>query len=361
MRVFPIILSASLLCGALISPLWAQDKNLTEKPAACLWEAVSLYDQPGSKKAVVAIHFGEQITLTGELQKHSDNRMYVEAVSADGKEGWIHEYLIAPSGVAATVLNTSTMYERPNAATTVTGISFVEGELVIVVMDDFRDDWMHVIAPRRKREGWIRGLNNISTDIADIEAAALIAKAQKDTLKTVRIARLEALRESPIVAKSQLSAILENRIAMENNAPAVVKPATPPAPKPAVSRDISTNPTESSGLANARINPAGKNPAQEVVDVNTNKVFNKFTETGDVFIVEGNTNRANEFFCYHKTLKIGSTVFLSLPDNAGSIKLTVTDRLGKDRNAIIGISKELAETLTSMGSKKASIVYYQEK
>jgi SH3-like domain-containing protein len=363
---------------SIVPVLYGQDETSSLQQtlitkAACAWESVPVRVEPGTKgKSVATVYFGEIVTYLGQKETlEADKRTYQLIRTADGKEGWIHEYLFIENGVVAVLTRDMPIYKRPGTATTVTGMSFIAGELVI--LDQFEGEWMHISARKKERTGWVKGKDDIKVEERDIEAASLIFKADQDSLASVRIIRLEALRNNPTITSSSLGGLLEAKIAGYKN-PASAAQATRGIGLDQQPRDPSQYYTPSSGSANAANRFGSTTSAsaaasrtiayiEEIADVNTGEKYMKHTEEGTILEVLGPAKRENEFFAYHKTLPIGSEVFLQIPDNGGFIKLTIVDKLSPTRNESIALSKACIRAVygNATASQRAKIIYYTEQ
>lgn len=356
-----------LLLSGLLLPLSAQSSlDALQQPilqtAVCVWDGLSPRDQPGNKgKTMGTVYFGETVTLLGPSEVYEgDKRTYVLVRTADGKEGWVHEYLFVRNGVVGVITADLPVYKKPNSATTVTGTEFVAGDMV--VMDQAEQDWVHLVTRRKERMGWAKVGDNITFEEADLEVAAMIYKAEQDSLVDVRVARLHKLQSNPMVTKSSLGPLIETRLLAYTDPGKATGTST---------RSVASTPSAVPAGATARVSqPAGATarmtqPAgptmvrQSVADINTGREYTKIVEEGKVLEVSGPASRTNELFCYHKTLPIGSEVYLTIPGNDGFVKLRVADRLGSGHQEVIAMSREGMKAFFGTTSPdRAQIVYY---
>ena len=93
--------------------------------------------------------------------------------------------------------------------------------------------------------------------------------------------------------------------------------------------------------------------------MDTNKSYNRVTETGTIMEVDGPRRPKNKYWCYHKTRPIGSEVLLHVP-GGGIVKLEVVARLRPNNKNAIGLGKQvLEEVYGSRFAKTASFSYPQ--
>lgn len=85
------------------------------------------------------------------------------------------------------------------------------------------------------------------------------------------------------------------------------------------------------------------------------KAMGNKVETGS-YLVVSNPDEKNKYYGYHKTLPIGSTVRLLIPNNEGYIDVKIVNRIKADRAEIMGLSPDCARII-GKGNKNISIRY----
>ena len=148
--------------------------------------------------------------------------------------------------------------------------------------------------------------------------------------------------EGEYLTPSDLSA-LNNSQAAATNRPATTQP-------PAASAYTRTNATP----APAPVKPATPSNSvvlQDVFDAQTGKMYQRVKESGTFQAVQGPKKPATMYFAYHKTLPVGSKIWLEVPGGFGLVQLEVVAPLRADNPNIIGLGDECIKAL--FGNKTA--------
>jgi len=311
--------------------LWGQSYPLFQSSPGtltCVWNKVPLRQGPGKTGAYVSrVFFGEQVEKLGEeAYVPEEKRTYVRVRTTDGKSGWVHEYLFVPSGTAAVVLQAGQIYDRPNTPSTITMKSFEPGE--IVVMENAVGDWVHLVGREKKKAGWIKGLHKITVDQRDIEFATLLASAREDKPGPKQQEKLAALLEAAQQAGSVLTPLIASLRAGSEGNPELIASRGDEA--------IRVSPSQSS-LVLPRAIPADLR-TETVRDPFSGQLREETIESGSIYPIQGPASPRTPFYAYHKTLPIGSRVFLRLPGDQGVVALEIVNRLREDNPHMLGMS-----------------------
>ncbi|MEZ4776982.1 MAG: SH3 domain-containing protein [Bacteroidia bacterium] len=316
----------------------------------CVWSESPVFSEPDKRAAIVAVmQFGEEASSLGEeayvaLEKNN----YLKVRGADGKVGWVNEFLFVPEGGAAVVLAEGRVYRRPNTISTVTMDFFLPGE--IVIMEDVVGQWVKLVSRNREKTGWIEGLEKVSVEPADIELATLMHRVDEEPSSAMRKTLLEELLALAGNSRTEMYDLILARYEGEtknNRTLADLGQST------TGTRTRSLEAATSSGEGVYR--SAG---TEEVFDPKTGKMRTRITETGKVYEVLGPQNPRTIYFAYHKTLPIGSKIQLHFPDNSGFVELEIVNRLRKDNPAIIGLSRACLQTVFGRTDPGEAIIEY---
>ncbi|MEL7340185.1 MAG: hypothetical protein AAGM67_06840, partial [Bacteroidota bacterium] len=291
------------------------------------------------------------------------------------------------NGGVVVITETMQIYETPNSRGTVTGESFTAGE--IVILDDFQNGWVHLTNKRKEHTGWIQGYDKLSLEAADIEAAALFAEALKIPEKERRKTALLTITQGRGQDISpEMALVIDEAVRATEPRPVYTNTNS----NPNVNDDFVYYPNGEDGLSSDASNlgdfgsggfaettvpvnypnavPMESAPEQKynafvekVVDRETGRYYNRVIETGGIQPVKAK-KPANIYYCYHKTLPIGSTVLMEVPGTGAYVQLEVIARLRADNPNVVGLGGELIKKVFGEISAKnvysATIVYPQQ-
>lgn len=358
--------SALLLACCMLAALPALVAQASADPAlyTCVWNNVPVKDAPGKTGANTSvIQFGEAVEFMGDkAYLPEEKRTYIRIRTADGKTGWVHEYLTIPGGSPAVVLGEGVIYKRPATPSTITATRFEAGELV--VLEATAGEWISLIGLERKKAGWIQGLDLISTDVRDIELCALMnqARSEKDPLR--RTERMQAIAGLAQDARSPLAASFAAQADEARRLPpAPVYADAPARPAPAQLAPVQQEPAARS-VSRSAVLPAVAPPAQpalrtqRMIDESTGTEIAYIFETGGAYEVKGPDQPRSVYYAYHKSLPIGSTVRIQVPGNSGFVDLQVVNRLRSDNPNVVGLSRECMEALFGSRSPGQVTIFY---
>ncbi|RMG28835.1 MAG: hypothetical protein D6730_04940 [Bacteroidetes bacterium] len=177
----------------------------------CVWDHSGLRESPGKRGTYITpVYFGEQVELLGESQYlPAEKRTYIKIRLADGKEGWVNQYLFAEKAFLAVITKSTDIYRRPDFMT-LKDEKFEEGEIVAVA--EVRNDWIKVIGEKHHKSGWITASEAFSIHPNDI----LIARLYRDAMNKENAYQQEkALQEIAITYRqdfSQLTQLVQNTL-----------------------------------------------------------------------------------------------------------------------------------------------------
>ncbi|MEO0898503.1 MAG: hypothetical protein AAFY71_18970 [Bacteroidota bacterium] len=312
-------------------PSWSQITDLSDKANSsltCVYEAVGLRNAPGRKaKYLQKINFGEQVQGLGETSYvPSEKKTYVKVNLADGKVGWIHEYLFLEDGFLGVVLEKARIYERAGTPTTITFDSFEAGD--IVVQKSIKNGWIFLTTKNRKKFGWVKKENLISNRIGDIEAASLWEKAQKLPEKE------RAARIAQIISKAEQNGSAVARIMQGKPALPTPEETLEEATKrksPTITRSTPAKPLPDSEKSSRKME-------LDVWDRASGKYITEIIETGPATAIKQGIKHPDPYYAFHPSLPPGSRVRMDIPGTKGFVELTIIDKLEEDNDAIIALS-----------------------
>lgn len=308
-------------------------------------------------KTIGVIRFGEIVRWNGESQYVADeSRTYLKVQAVDGAVGWVHEYLFVKGIGLGVILQGGLIYKRPQTVTTVTTDQFMPGELVIV--EGFSNNWIGLAGKRKAKKGWIEGRNKVSMEDRDVLLASLMmsVEAEKDPKK--RQKQMELVYQQANQVGSPMAEVVRSRSGNNN-----MSPSTSPTINNATnttSRDIAANsptrerpmPTVSADNSNIYF--------RSIKDPKTGQIRRETVETGGIYLVNGPPKANSIYFAYHKTLPIGSTLRVQIPNTQGFVELKVVSRLRNDNPAMVGLHPDCVQAIYGdYMPKEISIIYPQ--
>lgn len=160
--------------------------------------------------------------------------------------------------------------------------------------------------------------------------------------------KLEFISFQPV---SEISREMPSAEATQTTASVTVEAPEISAPATSVSSETQRLTAEAAAPVNVS---APANVATETIVEPSANMGNKI-ESG-TFLVVSNPEEKTKYYAYHKTLPIGSTVKLMIPNNAGYIDVKIVNRIKADRAEILGLSPDCARII-GKGNKNVSIRY----
>lgn len=345
----------SLLCGLSI-PLFGQAPT-AKTELYCAWESVSMKDGPGkSAKTIEVIRFGEIVRWSGESQYVADeSRTYLKVLAVDNRVGWVHEYLFVKGIGLGVVLEGGLIYKRPQTVTTVTTDQFMPGDLVIV--EGFSGNWIGLAGKRKAKKGWIEGKNKITMEDRDILLASLMmsVEAEKDPQK--RKKQMELVYQQASQVGSPIASVVRSR---SGNTRAANTPSLLSSAGTQSSQNIeSTRPSRERPMPVVDEDNSNRY-FRSVKDPQTGQIHRETIETGGIYLVNGPSKGNSVYFAYHKSLPIGSTLRIQIPNTEGFVELKVISRLRRDNLAMVGLHPDCVQAIYGdYVPKEISIIYPQ--
>lgn len=164
-----------------------------EKPAVCVWDQISVRQEPASKsKWLTSISLGETLTSLGKtaIDSADKNREYVQVRLADGTEGWSIADFIIPEASVGVFLDENAIYKRPDLLTK-TEDKF--SQLDIVAVKSVEGEWMEVVGQRTGGKwletGWVKEGNlsqkDIDVAVAKFAKSALTKSSDEEKLEGI--------------------------------------------------------------------------------------------------------------------------------------------------------------------------------
>lgn len=346
------------------------------------YQNIRLYKKPGrgaeQKGTVLFTEELRHLGMEGYVKSDGHNYLYVK--TSRGVKGWVQSNYVVQNGGVVVLTDNMSIYETPNSRGTVTEGKFYAGE--IVILDDFQNGWVHLTNKRKEFSGWIQGYEKLSLEPADIEAAALYAEAlkipenerRKTALLTITQGRGQDI--SP-----DMALVIDDAVRATDPKPVYTNP------NPSFNDDFVYYPNGEDGLStdagnfdgfadnNAPVNYPSATPlelpaeqkynayVEKVVDRETGRYYNRVIETGGIQPVKAKKS-SSIYYCYHKTLPLGSTVLLEVPGTGAYVQLEVIARLRADNPNVIGLGGDLIKKVFGEISAKnvyaATVVYPQQ-
>ncbi|MCB0841955.1 MAG: SH3 domain-containing protein [Bacteroidetes bacterium] len=184
--------------------------------AICLWGQAGLRSAPGrgsDAKWVSGISFGEIVLLTGntkEIQEQDRARNYLEMELSDGKSGWSYDYLFAVNAERGVAKQDIDIYKRPEL-TTFDGDKFERGEVLAYIKGD-KEGWYEAFGKEKKKSGWVRSVDAISTDEVDVTVSILVDKANEETNPAKKQELLENISNNNTFKQSVLIDMVDSQL-----------------------------------------------------------------------------------------------------------------------------------------------------
>ncbi|GAB4412836.1 MAG: hypothetical protein OHK0039_19190 [Bacteroidia bacterium] len=331
--------------------------------SVCVWGNIILHEVPGrNSRNIGEIVYAEELTHLGkEALVRSEKRNYIWVRTRDGKTGWVNETYVVRNGGVVVVLTDATIYGRPETFSSATDQQFAAGE--ILVLSDFQNDWVFLTGIRKEKSGWIKGYEKLSVETGDIETATMLARAQAEPDLETRRSNLQKLMQFRSGATPEMMAVVRNAYNATLPQPAPTNPSARPAvddqslvyydvPFYEGGEDAFSNATSRPAQTSAQpvmpltpAPPAYQRIEREVIDMETGKSYVRVYESGTIQPVKAK-NPPSIYYCYHKTLPIGTKVLLSVPGYEGKyVPLEVIARLRPDNSHMLGLGGEVIKAV----------------
>jgi len=318
---------------------------------------VSIKNGPGKvAKTIGVIRFGEIVRWNGESQYVADeSRTYLKVQAVDGAVGWVHEYLFVKGIGLGVILQGGLIYKRPQTVTTVTTDQFLAGELGIV--EGFSNNWVGLAGKRKAKKGWIEGRNKVSMEDRDVLLASLMmsVEAEKDPQK--RQKQMELVYEQANQVGSPMAEVVRSR---SGNTRASTNPTILTSAAAQTSREVVSEAPSRERPMPVVAEDNSNRYFRSVKDPQTGQIRRETVETGGIYLVNAPPKSNSIYFAYHKTLPIGSTLRIQIPNTQGFVELKVVSRLRNDKPAIVGLHPDCVQAIYGdYVPREISIIYPQ--
>ncbi|MEL6845681.1 MAG: hypothetical protein AAFP02_20950, partial [Bacteroidota bacterium] len=279
-----------------------------------------------------------------------ESRTYLQVVAVDGARGWVHEYLFVKGIGLGVVLQGGFVYKRPQTPTTVTTKQFMPGELVIV--EGYTGNWVGLAGKKKSKKGWIEGRNKVSIEDQDVLLASLLMSVQAEKDPQKRDKQIALVYEqanqvgSPVAeviryGSSQTTSVESTNQQVPSNQQSFSNRTPIASAEPQLSRSIPSRerpmPTVSESNPNLY--------TRTFKDQNTGQIKQETIETGSIHLLEGRRKEKTIYYAYHKSLPIGSSVQIQIPNTTGIIMLKITNRLPANSPAMLGLHPDCVQAI----------------
>ena len=316
-----------------------------DETSICAWSSALLYESPGrNARRTGTVLFTEELEHLGrEAFVRGENRNYIWVKSKDGKIGWINDSYIVRNGGVVVILENVSVYERPSTISSRTSQRFIAGDLA--VLSDFRDGWVQLFGEQKYIQGWVEGYDRVSVEAGDIEIASLLTEAMRITNPEQRRTQLRRIGSTSGMLSNEMTAVIQKAIAATYPAESDLGRGGSDFPQnndPFIDEDPRPNPNRPLPPVNIFETPGLH--AKEVVDMQTGKTYERIYESGTIQPVKSKKAK-DEYYAYHKTLPIGSSILLKIPGYDGWVQLEIVARLKSTNEHIIGLDPKVIQSV----------------
>lgn len=331
--------------------------------SAAITDRVPLLANPGKNSEIITpIFFTEELEHLGReafVKKDRLNYIYVE--TADGNRGWVDDQFVVRGGGPAVLIADAPLYTKPGTFSTATGLRFSAGELVI--LSDWKDNWVYVTGENKRKFGWIEDYNRLSTLSSDIEIGGKIRRAMMIPNPNDRIIALRDIGNTPSFMGSPLREVVrELALRLEqgeipSEGELFLSEGFPEArPGPSVSGQAVPG-GDSFDFDGSSGDRGNEGPTIKVVtDLETGEEYRMVVETGGIQPVEAK-NPPSIYYAYHKTVPVGDRILLELPyvqDGRRYLPLTVVAKLRPNNPNVVGLGPEVIEKVFGVSQASAA-------
>ena len=192
----------------------AEEASVEEQPAVCLWENLSVRQDPSSKgKWLTSMSLGEVVTYAGETALDSAaDKSYHKVRLSDGTEGWSLATFIEIDGTEGVFKADTEIYKRPDL---LTKANKQYSSMDIVAISNTNGGWVEVRGKRADgkyiESGWVKG-DNISSEAVDVATAKFGVTALAKESMDEKIAALTEILENSDLASSAFIPALNEKL-----------------------------------------------------------------------------------------------------------------------------------------------------
>ena len=175
------------------------------------WDLAEVRETPGTASTFMTLQFGEPVARVNENPVSRSNTNFVKIRTRSGRMGWVEASSLVPNGKLAAITRQTVGYERSAAGTTNRQIvSFAGGELVI--LEQYKNDWVKVISRNGRKEAWLQGIDNLTIEETDIRIAMALYIAMQTQSSSIRQVQLEQIRRMAGFQQSELAPVIYQHI-----------------------------------------------------------------------------------------------------------------------------------------------------
>ncbi|GAB4411067.1 MAG: hypothetical protein OHK0039_15880 [Bacteroidia bacterium] len=176
-------------------------------------DQLSLRVGPGTSSPEVArLGFGQIVAVVDEtLPLTSYGKTYVQVRTHDGHTGWVDRAALVAEGQVAVLVQDVRGYPALMDRSDRNALIFRAGELVVLA-DTRREgttDWVQVVGRNAEKTAWLMGIDALSIEELDLQIGEAMYLAIHEASLYARKARLEAIRQLPGYAQSELAPVVE--------------------------------------------------------------------------------------------------------------------------------------------------------
>lgn len=398
--LFPLVL-ISLFCLGEVSAQTSSLQNSTGGQLYCVWNQVTLRSGPGKTAPYLnGVFFGEVVQKTGEeAYAREEKRTYIKVRTSEGTVGWVHEFLFMEGVGMAVITEPGRIYKRPRTVSTITDQSFLPGELVVLVSEN--NGWINLIGREKKKLGWIQGPEKITNSLRELEIASLLYEAKKKTNDAQRQEALTTLLQEARATGSPLSQAIEMELRGQSyqlplvdarssvpSSPAYSSPSTNRIAQPAspFNDPVSQSPVTSSqqpatslrssepAFQSGYSSPSGRTaylnslnapastsqqPSQRAINTQPQTRDGLAIESGAATIISSRSGEPDIYYAFHRSLPVGSKVYVDIPGNTGFIELRIVGSLASNSPYTIGLPVACYDALLGNSQSRELSITYQ--
>lgn len=120
-------------------------------------------------------------------------------------------------------------------------------------------------------------------------------------------------------------------------------------------RGLAPNPNSRTRSTESMLESSG---TPSILSASDRPQLGQWKETGRYVPYEGEGVKGERFYAQHKTLPVGSSINLAIPNNRGYLKVKIVDALPAEREANLGLSIDCIRLLEGANAKQQATIYY---
>ncbi|MEO0472758.1 MAG: hypothetical protein AAF206_24295 [Bacteroidota bacterium] len=343
----------------------------------CAWRSVILHVLPGrTSPQVSTVLFTEEVQRLGKRGfVRAENRDYIQVKTKAGDTGWVNANFFVPDGGPVVLTDNATIFKKPQTSVAVTNALFYEGE--ILILTDFRDNWVKLTSERKERTGWIKGYEILSLEETDLEAAVLLQEALAIESPSERRVAIQSIAQSRDGMSIEMANVISRAAESTYDRPSrPSRPNTNPNPEVPyypdgeddVPGNFTGNDNDDTFVDDSNNFDEGSSRSQDylrekVVDSRTGDYYYRIIESGTVQPVKAKKPKSI-YYAYHKSVPIGESILLEVPGTGSFVQLEVVARLRADNPNVVGLGGELIKKVfgevIAKNINRATIIYPEQ-